>query len=175
MLSSCDHPMSHYPRDFGWSDARSDALNTAVHRCGGDAELIGGREGVSPDDYQCPPPGKRGAGKTQDAARRIKKHRDWFHSSAVDRLRFSPAGVVVVSILWAVLFGTLIGWVASIVMKTDTSEGILLDIAAGFLGALPLASLLGNNSTFDSVLAGGLGAILALAILHLVRARLKPS
>ena len=93
----------------------------------------------------------------------------------VDRLKFFTAGVVVVSILWAVLFGTLIGWVASIVMRTDTSEGILLDIAAGFLGALPLASLLGNNSTFDSVLAGGLGAILALAILHLVRARLKPS
>ena len=79
------------------------------------------------------------------------------------------------SILWAIMFGALIGWVASIFLKTNTSKGILLDIAAGFLGALPLASLLGNNSTFDSVLAGGLGAILALAILHLVRARLRPS
>ena len=79
------------------------------------------------------------------------------------------------SILWAVIFGALIGWVASIVWKTDSSEGILLDIAAGLLGALPLASLLGNDSTFDSVLAGGLGAILALAILHLVRVRLEPS
>jgi uncharacterized membrane protein YeaQ/YmgE (transglycosylase-associated protein family) len=79
------------------------------------------------------------------------------------------------SILWAVLFGALIGWVASIVMRTETSEGIWIDIAAGFLGALPIASMLGNDSIFDSVLAGGLGAILALAILHLLRARLKPS
>ena len=78
-------------------------------------------------------------------------------------------------IIWAVMFGASIGWIASIAMRTDTSEGILLDIAAGFLGALPLASLLGNNSTFDSVLAGGLGAFLALVILQLVRARLKPS
>ena len=79
------------------------------------------------------------------------------------------------SILWAVLFGALIGWIASIVMRTDTSEEILLDIVAGFLGALPMAAMLGNDSTFDSVLAGGLGAAMALAILHLVRARLKPS
>lgn len=78
------------------------------------------------------------------------------------------------SILWAVTFGALIGWVSSVVMRTDTSEGIWLEIATGFLGALPLASFLGNDSTFDSVLAGGLGALLALAILHLVRARLKP-
>jgi uncharacterized membrane protein YeaQ/YmgE (transglycosylase-associated protein family) len=79
------------------------------------------------------------------------------------------------AILLAALFGALIGWVASIVTKTDTSEGIWIDIAAGFLGALPMASLLGNNSIFDSVLAGGLGALLALAILHLIRARLTPS
>ena len=79
------------------------------------------------------------------------------------------------SILWAVMFGALIGWVASIVMRTDTSEGIWIDIAAGFLGALPLASMLGNDSIFDSMLAGGLGAVLALAILHLIRARLRPS
>ena len=79
------------------------------------------------------------------------------------------------SILWAVMFGALIGWVASIVMRTDTSEGIWIDIAAGFLGALPLASMLGNNSIFDSVLAGGLGAVVALGILHLIRARLRPS
>lgn len=77
------------------------------------------------------------------------------------------------SILCAVLFGALLGWLASLLTRTGTSEGILLDIAAGFLGALPLASLLGNNSIFDSVLAGGLGAILAVAILHLVRTRLK--
>ena len=32
-------------------------------------------------------------------------------------------------ILWAVLLGALVGWVASIAMRTSTNEGILMDIA----------------------------------------------
>ena len=76
-------------------------------------------------------------------------------------------------ILWAMLFGALIGWIASVFMRTDTSEGILMDIAAGALGAIPMAALLGNDATLDSILAGGLGAMIALAVLHLVRTRLR--
>lgn len=78
------------------------------------------------------------------------------------------------SIFAAVVFGALIGWFASVLMRTPTSEGILLDIVAGFLGALPLASLMGSDFLFDSLLAGGLGALMALLILHLVRLRLLP-
>ena len=77
------------------------------------------------------------------------------------------------SIIWAVIFGAFIGWVASLIMRTDTSAGIWLDIAAGSLGALPLAALLGNNSTLDSLLAGGLGGLVALALLQTVRSRLR--
>ena len=76
-------------------------------------------------------------------------------------------------ILWAMLFGALIGWIASVVMRTDTSEGILMDIAAGALGAIPMAALLGNQATFDSIIAGGLGAMIALAILNMVRTRIR--
>ena len=78
-------------------------------------------------------------------------------------------------IVWAMLLGALIGWIVSLVMRTDTSEGILLDIAAGVLGAIPMAALLGNNATFDSLIAGGLGALIALALLKLVRTRLRRS
>ena len=76
-------------------------------------------------------------------------------------------------ILWAMLFGALIGWIASVFMRTDTSEGILMDIAAGALGAIPMAALLGNQATFDSIIAGGLGAMIALVVLKLVRTRLR--
>jgi len=76
---------------------------------------------------------------------------------------------------FAMLFGALIGWVASLLTRTDSSEGILIDVAAGILGAIPMAALLGNGSTFDSLLAGGLGAMIALLLLNLVRARLRPS
>lgn len=77
--------------------------------------------------------------------------------------------------LFAMLFGALIGWVASVLTRTDSSGGILIDIAAGVLGAIPMAALLGSDSTFDSVLAGGLGAMAALTLLNLVRARLRSS
>ena len=76
-------------------------------------------------------------------------------------------------ILWAMLFGALIGWVASFVMRTDTSEGILMDITAGALVAIPMAALLGNEATFDSIIAGGLGAMIALVVLNLVRVRMR--
>ena len=76
---------------------------------------------------------------------------------------------------FAMLFGALIGWVASLLTRTDSSEGILIDVAAGILGAIPTAALLGNGSTFDSLLAGELGAMIALLLLNLVRARLRPS
>lgn len=76
-------------------------------------------------------------------------------------------------IFWAMLFGALIGWIGSLVMRTDTSAGILLDLAAGLLGAIPFAALLGNGSTFDSLLAGGIGGMIALVVLNLVRSRLK--
>ena len=78
-------------------------------------------------------------------------------------------------IVWAMLVGALIGWIGSVVMRTDTSEGILLDIAAGMLGAIPMAALLGNNATFDTLIAGALGALIAVALLKLVRTRLRPS
>jgi uncharacterized membrane protein YeaQ/YmgE (transglycosylase-associated protein family) len=78
-----------------------------------------------------------------------------------------------VFILWAMLFGSLVGWIGSLIMRTDTSEGILLDMAAGLLGAIPFAALLGNGSTFDSLLAGGIGAMIAVSLLKLVRLRLQ--
>lgn len=77
--------------------------------------------------------------------------------------------------VFAMVFGALIGWVTSLLTRTDSSGGILIDIAAGMLGAIPMAALLGNDSTFDSVLAGGLGATIALLVVNLVRARLRPS
>lgn len=43
------------------------------------------------------------------------------------------------------------------------------------LGAIPLAALLGNNAALDSIVAGGLGALIAVTLLNLVRSRLRPS
>ncbi len=38
-------------------------------------------------------------------------------------------------ILW-IIFGALVGWVASLIMNTDKQQGALLNIAVGIVGAL---------------------------------------
>jgi uncharacterized membrane protein YeaQ/YmgE (transglycosylase-associated protein family) len=81
-------------------------------------------------------------------------------------------------IIWLVV-GGLVGWVASLVMRTDARQGILLNIVVGivgaFLGGWLISPLVGGatiNQGDLSVL--GLlvslgGAILLLAIVNLIR------
>ena len=38
-------------------------------------------------------------------------------------------------ILW-ILFGALVGWVASLIMKTDAQQGALMNIIVGVVGAV---------------------------------------
>lgn len=81
-------------------------------------------------------------------------------------------------IIWLVV-GGLIGWVASMIMRTDAQQGIFLNIVVGivgaFLGGLLLAPMLGTGTinAGDFSLAGLgvslLGAVILLAIVNLVR------
>lgn len=81
--------------------------------------------------------------------------------------------------LW-LLFGALVGWLASLVMRTDAQQGILLNIVVGIVGALLggfIFSMLGiggatiNDNVFNlsSLLVSFVGAIILLAIVNLVR------
>jgi uncharacterized membrane protein YeaQ/YmgE (transglycosylase-associated protein family) len=82
-------------------------------------------------------------------------------------------------ILW-LLFGALVGWLASIVMRTDAQQGALLNIIVGIVGAFIggfLFNLLGgggsniNNSDFSlgALLVSFVGAVVLLGIINLVR------
>lgn len=78
-----------------------------------------------------------------------------------------------------IIVGGVLGWLASIVMRTDAQQGIFLNIIVGILGALLgrflLAPLLGGGSITDgplslpNILVSLLGAIILLAIVNLVR------
>jgi uncharacterized membrane protein YeaQ/YmgE (transglycosylase-associated protein family) len=78
-----------------------------------------------------------------------------------------------------IIVGGVLGWLASIVMRTDAQQGIFLNIIVGILGALLgrflLSGLLGGGSITDgplslsNILVSLLGAIILLAIVNLVR------
>ncbi len=76
-------------------------------------------------------------------------------------------------IIWLVV-GGVVGWLASMVMRTDAQQGILLNIVVGIVGAFLAGLVLGGGSinegiTVESFLYSLLGAIVLLAIVNLVR------
>lgn len=81
-------------------------------------------------------------------------------------------------IVWLVV-GGIIGWIASLMMKTDAQQGIFLNVIVGIVGAalagFVVSPLLGiptiNQDTFSvgSLLVSLLGAVILLAIVNLFR------
>lgn len=81
-------------------------------------------------------------------------------------------------IVWLVV-GGLIGWVASMVMKTDGQQGVILNVVVGIVGAFLagwlISPLVGtptiNQGAFSigALLVSLVGAIVLLAIVNLVR------
>jgi len=80
-------------------------------------------------------------------------------------------------ILWLVI-GGVVGWLASIVMRRDGSQGIILNIVVGIVGALlggwlisPLVGA-GTINSGDLSIAGlfvsFLGAVILLAVVNLI-------
>lgn len=81
-------------------------------------------------------------------------------------------------LILALIIGGIIGWLASIVMRTNAQQGILLNIVVGIVGSLIGSFLLGgffgaDGSIINSPLDGGtliaafLGAVILLAIVNM--------
>ena len=77
-------------------------------------------------------------------------------------------------IMWLIV-GGVIGWLASIIMRTDAQQGILLNIVVGivgaFIGGLIITGGSINNAPLNltTFLVSLLGAVILLAIVNLVR------
>jgi len=78
--------------------------------------------------------------------------------------------------LGTIVIGGLAGWVASMIMKTDGSMGIFLNIIVGVIGAvvanllLPLIGLSGtsdNSSLVTKFLVALVGAVVVLFVVKL--------
>ena len=75
-----------------------------------------------------------------------------------------------------VVFGGLVGWVASIIMKTDGSQGIFLNIVVGIVGAVLGSWIMGffgeaGVSSFNlySFIVALIGAVVLLALVRAFR------
>jgi uncharacterized membrane protein YeaQ/YmgE (transglycosylase-associated protein family) len=83
------------------------------------------------------------------------------------------------NIIIMLIVGGIIGWLASIVMRTDGQQGIILNVVVGIVGAMLagflLTPLLGGapitSGALDirSLVVSFLGALVLLAIVNLVR------
>jgi uncharacterized membrane protein YeaQ/YmgE (transglycosylase-associated protein family) len=83
-------------------------------------------------------------------------------------------------IIWLVV-GGILGWLASIVMKTDGQQGVFLNVIVGVVGALlagfVIAPMFGtgtinsNDFSISGLIVSFIGAVVLLAIVNLFRRR----
>ena len=81
-------------------------------------------------------------------------------------------------IIWLIA-GAFVGWLASVIMKTNGQQGLVLDIVVGVVGAFLagyfLSPLFGvstinqNNFSLPALLVSLLGAVILLFVVRLVR------
>ena len=81
-------------------------------------------------------------------------------------------------IIWLVV-GGICGWLASMIMRTNAQQGIILNVVVGVVGAMLggwfISPMVGagniNDSNFSlgSLLVSLVGAVILLAIVNLIR------
>lgn len=83
------------------------------------------------------------------------------------------------NIIILLVVGGVLGWLASLVMRTDGQQGIILNIVVGIVGAIlagfiitPLiggSPITSGSLSLQSLLVSFLGAVVLLAIVNLFR------
>jgi len=77
-------------------------------------------------------------------------------------------------IIWLVI-GGIVGWLASLIMRTDAQQGVLLNVVVGIVGAF-IGGLIFNRGNINDAplnvtafVVSLIGAIVLLAIVNLFR------
>ena len=78
-------------------------------------------------------------------------------------------------LLW-IIFGGLVGWVASLIMGTDSQQGLVLNIVVGIVGAIVggwIMSFMGESSVSGfnlySFAVALLGAVVLITVVKALR------
>jgi uncharacterized membrane protein YeaQ/YmgE (transglycosylase-associated protein family) len=95
------------------------------------------------------------------------------------RLRGVSKKEFTMGLIILIIVGGILGWLASMVMRTDGQQGIFLNVVVGIVGALlagfilnPLiggGNIMHGDLSMSSLLVSFLGAVVLLAIVNLVR------
>lgn len=83
------------------------------------------------------------------------------------------------NLILIIIVGGILGWLASMVMRTDGQQGIILNIVVGIVGALVAGFLINpligggtitqGNFSISALVVSFLGALVLLAIVNLFR------
>lgn len=81
-------------------------------------------------------------------------------------------------IIW-ILVGALVGWIASLIMKTDAQQGSILNIVIGIVGAwlggyiisplVGISTINQNALSIPAILVSIVGAVIVIFIWQLIR------
>ena len=77
-------------------------------------------------------------------------------------------------IIW-IIVGGIVGWLASLIMRTDAQQGVLMNIVVGIVGAVIASLFVGGGTIYSdpmdltNILWSLLGAVILLAIVNLIR------
>lgn len=80
-------------------------------------------------------------------------------------------------LIWLII-GGVVGWLASLIMRTDAQQGILLNVIVGIIGAFiggwvvsPMVGVgtINEGISIGSILVSLVGAVILLAIVNLFR------
>jgi uncharacterized membrane protein YeaQ/YmgE (transglycosylase-associated protein family) len=76
-------------------------------------------------------------------------------------------------IIWLIV-GGIVGWLASLIMRTDAQQGVILNVVVGIIGAVIAGLVLGKGNingglTVETFLWSLLGAVILLAVVNLIR------
>ena len=80
---------------------------------------------------------------------------------------------MVAIIVWLIV-GGICGWLASLIMRTDAQQGIIMNVVVGIVGAVIAGWLLGRGNINEGLsvttfLWSLLGAVILLAVVNLIR------
>jgi uncharacterized membrane protein YeaQ/YmgE (transglycosylase-associated protein family) len=88
--------------------------------------------------------------------------------------RRTTEGKLMGILIWLIV-GGICGWLASMIMRTDAQQGVILNVVVGIVGAVIAGLLFGggaslnNGITVETFLYSLIGAVILLAIVNLVR------